>query len=85
MDVCATGGARPRTRPLGVASALVRLAEDQPAGTDLTSFVAELEARATAQHAPDANGVTLATLHAAKGLEWRAVFVVGAADGSIPI
>jgi DNA helicase-2/ATP-dependent DNA helicase PcrA len=29
--------------------------------------------------------VTLASLHAAKGLEWDAVFVVGATDGMIPI
>ena len=32
-----------------------------------------------------AEGVTLATLHAAKGLEWDAVFVCGVQEGSIPI
>jgi DNA helicase-2/ATP-dependent DNA helicase PcrA len=31
------------------------------------------------------DGVTLASLHAAKGLEWEAVFIVGLADGSVPI
>ena len=41
--------------------------------------------RADAQHAPTVEGVTLASLHAAKGLEWDAVFVVGATDGMIPI
>ena len=39
------------------------------------SFVAELDRRAAEQHAPVADGVTLATLHAAKGLEWDAVFL----------
>ena len=30
-------------------------------------------------------GVTLASLHAAKGLEWDAVFLVGLTDGTMPI
>ncbi len=46
-----------------------------PACADL---VAELDERAAAQHAPTVEGVTLASLHAAKGLEWDAVFLVGA-------
>ena len=31
------------------------------------------------------DGVTLASVHAAKGLEWPVVFVVGASDGLLPI
>ena len=34
---------------------------------------------------PRRSGVTLASLHAAKGLEWDAVFLVGLADGTLPI
>jgi DNA helicase-2/ATP-dependent DNA helicase PcrA len=51
----------------------------------LGDFVAELDRRAAEQHAPVAEGVTLATLHAAKGLEWDVVFVAGMQDGSMPI
>ncbi|MCW2868517.1 MAG: ATP-dependent helicase, Rep family [Marmoricola sp.] len=56
---------------------------DQPAS--LAGFVAELDRRAHEQHAPVAEGVTLATLHAAKGLEWDAVFLAGVQEGSMPI
>src|SRR5699024_7604082 len=51
----------------------------------LQDVVDELEARAAAQHAPMADGVTLASLHAAKGLEWDAVFVVGCHEGTVPL
>ncbi|GAA3539617.1 ATP-dependent helicase [Nocardioides daeguensis] len=51
----------------------------------VASFVEELDRRATEQHAPTADGVTLATFHAAKGLEWDAVFCCGVQDGTVPI
>ncbi|TLF71612.1 ATP-dependent DNA helicase UvrD2 [Nonomuraea sp. KC401] len=66
--------------------AVADLAEDMAAeGADLPTFVAELERRASEQHAPPVEGVTLASLHAAKGLEWDAVFLVGLTDGMMPI
>jgi DNA helicase-2/ATP-dependent DNA helicase PcrA len=51
----------------------------------LSDVLAELESRAAAQHAPVADGVTLASLHAAKGMEWDAVFVVGCHEGTLPL
>jgi DNA helicase-2/ATP-dependent DNA helicase PcrA len=54
-------------------------------GADLETFVADLDRRAAEQHAPVADGVTLATFHAAKGLEWDTVFLCGLQDGTLPI
>jgi DNA helicase-2/ATP-dependent DNA helicase PcrA len=60
------------------------LARDNPQAT-LGDLVADLDIRAATQSAPAADGVTLATVHAAKGLEWDAVFVVGLVAGTFPI
>ncbi|MET9882495.1 ATP-dependent DNA helicase UvrD2 [Streptomyces sp. NPDC006430] len=69
-------------------AALVRLAEDfartRP-GATLADLTVELDERRATQHAPTVQGVTLASLHAAKGLEWDAVFLVGLTDGMMPI
>jgi DNA helicase II / ATP-dependent DNA helicase PcrA len=67
--------------------ALVSQAEAfSAAGADdpLNAFVDDLDRRASEQHAPVAEGVTLATFHAAKGLEWDTVFLVGVQDGTLP-
>jgi DNA helicase-2/ATP-dependent DNA helicase PcrA len=81
----AGGAARDRWQSL---AALVDLAVDLVAenpAMDLAGFVAHLAERADAQHAPTVQGVTLASMHAAKGLEWDVVFVVGLVDGVVPI
>ncbi|MFE9573736.1 ATP-dependent DNA helicase UvrD2 [Streptomyces sp. NPDC006692] len=80
-----SGAVRDRWESL---AALVRLAEDYERakpGATLSDLVAELDERAAAQHAPTVEGVTLASLHAAKGLEWDAVFLVGLTEGMMPI
>ncbi|ABL04855.1 ATP-dependent DNA helicase UvrD2 [Mycobacterium ulcerans] len=69
-------------------SALAQLVDDEVAQRphlQLAGLLAELRARADARHPPEVQGVTLASLHAAKGLEWHAVFLVGLADGTLPI
>ena len=79
------GQARDRWESLqALVSQAVTFAEGEVAPT-LAGFVAELDRRAHEQHAPVAEGVTLATLHAAKGLEWDAVFLCGMQEGSMPI
>jgi DNA helicase-2/ATP-dependent DNA helicase PcrA len=79
------GAARERWESL---AALVALAEDLHAvdpRAGLAELVVELDGRAAAQHAPTVQGVTLASLHSAKGLEWDAVFLVGLTDTTVPI
>ncbi len=81
----ASGGAtRERWESL---AAVLALAQEVavPGRSTMAELVAEFERRAHLSHAPTADGVTLATLHAAKGLEWDVVFIIGAAEGSLPI
>ncbi|ORB17161.1 ATP-dependent DNA helicase [Mycobacterium noviomagense] len=69
-------------------TALAELVDDEVAQRpqlDLPGLLAELRVRADARHPPVVQGVTLASLHAAKGLEWDAVFLVGLTDGTLPI
>jgi DNA helicase-2/ATP-dependent DNA helicase PcrA len=80
-----SGAVRDRWESL---AALVRLAEDFVQAKEtatLGDLVGELDERAAAQHAPTVQGVTLASLHAAKGLEWDAVCLVGLTEGMMPI
>lgn len=78
------GAARERWDAL---NALVSLAQDMESkhGTSLPEFIADLDERARNQHAPTVDGVTLASLHAAKGLEWDVVYLAGLSEGLMPI
>ncbi|WP_033340843.1 ATP-dependent DNA helicase UvrD2 [Catenuloplanes japonicus] len=67
----------PDILPIGEGAAVQRDAT-------LSGFNDELARRAAQQHVPALEGVTLASLHSAKGLEWDAVFLVGLAEGTLP-
>ena len=77
-------------RPFGQADfvrAILRLGEGlQKTGMpSLRAFLRELEDRAEQNNAPVLPGVMLATLHAAKGLEWEHVFLCGVNEGLLPL
>jgi DNA helicase-2/ATP-dependent DNA helicase PcrA len=51
----------------------------------LRGYLREVEDRVQQNNPPTMPVVTLATLHAAKGLEWERVFMVGASEGILPL
>lgn len=77
--------ARERWEALGALAELVDDEVAQRPDLDLPGLLTELRMRADSRHPPTVQGVTLASLHAAKGLEWDAVFLAGLADGTLPI
>ncbi len=77
-------------RPFGNADyvrAFVTLAESmkEAGATSLRTLLRELEDRAEQNNPPTLPGVVLSTLHAAKGLEWDHVFLVGVNEGVLPM
>jgi len=63
----------------------VQIAEELGPEASIQSFAAEIEERQRSQHEPIKESITLSTIHAAKGLEYKNVFIIGASEGYLPI
>lgn len=77
-------------RPFGEADYVVgflKLARSikENGGINMRTFLREIEDRAEQNNPPILPGVTLATLHSAKGLEWNHLFLIGVSDGVLPM
>jgi DNA helicase-2/ATP-dependent DNA helicase PcrA len=66
-------------------NSLVQIADELGAEATIQTFANELEERHRSQHEPTRESITLSTIHAAKGLEYKAVFIIGAIEGYLPI
>ncbi|GGA59741.1 hypothetical protein GCM10011490_07290 [Pseudoclavibacter endophyticus] len=64
--------------------AIVRLADAAGDRTTIVTFASNLAERARLQLEPTLGAVMLSTVHAAKGLEWDSVHVIGASDDLLP-
>jgi len=53
--------------------------------SSMRTFLRELEDRAEQNNPPTLPGVTLSTLHSAKGLEWNHLYLIGLSDGLLPM
>ncbi|MFM8191137.1 MAG: ATP-dependent helicase [Candidatus Nanopelagicus sp.] len=68
-------------------TAFLRLAKSikDNGGENMRVFLREIEDRAEQNNPPILPGVTLSTLHGAKGLEWDHLYLIGISEGVLPM
>jgi len=66
-------------------NSLLSMIDELPEGAGIKEFALELADRAHSQHEPTKEAITLSTIHAAKGLEWPVVYLIGLNEGYLPI
>jgi DNA helicase-2/ATP-dependent DNA helicase PcrA len=76
------GSARDKWESL---NSFLAITEELVEGATILDFAKELDERQRSQHEPIKAAVTLSTIHAAKGLEWDFVFIIGLTEGYLPI
>ncbi|MGH2429080.1 MAG: ATP-dependent helicase [Candidatus Limnocylindria bacterium] len=77
--------ARDRHAALSTLLGMARLLEAEQPDVTVEDFLGELTRRDATEADAGGDGVTLSTLHRAKGLEWDAVFLPGLEEGTLPI
>ena len=76
------GSAREKWESL---NSFLAITEELVEGATILDFAKELDERQRSQHEPIKAAITLSTIHAAKGLEWDFVFIIGLTEGYLPI
>jgi DNA helicase-2/ATP-dependent DNA helicase PcrA len=77
--------ARDRHVALSTLLAMARSLEAEQPDATVADYLAELARRDAVESEAGGDGVTLSTLHRAKGLEWDAVFLPQVEEGTLPI